>query len=402
VRGNDYQHAIGWLWACKMLEDSASISSVSIEDTDGGAFDDVVVRRAIEPDLYIQAKSSNYGNKIVDRKWLTTSPTAAGKSPLQHFYRTYTDLAACNVRFSLELWTNRVFDHTNPLLALRDQKHDKIDLSQILAASPRTRIGAERDFWAAHLDITVEEVIGFLAVVRWNYTGSELEIRERAKLFMKLASLHHDEAAVDLGVTIIRGWVSDGLGPQTAADVVRQATDLGLVAARPRRTSAPEPANDRESLTAVATRGLPPGCRMSIESLREVSPEDANRVVDQLTQPFACIPGVLMHLASNPPEWLRNANPLAWDAIAQFSEAHEIPDSNVLRDSALEWGSLRGPLDLVRETAQAADDKEFERARELLEQIPETFPLFEAIAASVNDGNRGMVNAIRNSSLGDW
>ena len=57
LRGGDYQHAVGWMWVCRMLRASDRIASVSFEDPDSGAFDDVVVRHTRGPHLYTQAKS---------------------------------------------------------------------------------------------------------------------------------------------------------------------------------------------------------------------------------------------------------------------------------------------------------------------------------------------------------
>jgi hypothetical protein len=44
LRGDDFQHVIGFYWAYQALRDP-DIVSVSIEDAHGGAFDDVVVLR---------------------------------------------------------------------------------------------------------------------------------------------------------------------------------------------------------------------------------------------------------------------------------------------------------------------------------------------------------------------
>ena len=43
IRGDDYQHVIGLYNAGRILTDP-ELESVSIEDADGGAFDDAVVR----------------------------------------------------------------------------------------------------------------------------------------------------------------------------------------------------------------------------------------------------------------------------------------------------------------------------------------------------------------------
>jgi hypothetical protein len=64
IRGDDFQHAIGWCWASRALTDS-DIDSVSIEDAGGGSFDDVVVRRRAGKDSFWQIKTSNYGSTDV-------------------------------------------------------------------------------------------------------------------------------------------------------------------------------------------------------------------------------------------------------------------------------------------------------------------------------------------------
>src|ERR1700684_1802599 len=91
IRGDDYQHAVGWVAACQALNDP-DVESVSIEDAGGGHFDDVVTGRRSGPDVYIQVKSSNSGNVIIDESWLITPATIGGRSPLQHFHDTWRDL----------------------------------------------------------------------------------------------------------------------------------------------------------------------------------------------------------------------------------------------------------------------------------------------------------------------
>ena len=408
IRGADYHHVIGWLWVCRMLEDPTSISSVCVEDSDGGAFDDVVVRRTLESNLYIQIKSSNYSNEIIDREWLT-SRTPKGKSPLQHFFATYRDRVANGDSFSLELWTNRGFDQQHPLLGkLIDLKHGKIDPGRVLAAGTRSAIGKERDSLAMHLGITASEFAEFLGAVRWKHTDSELELREHAKPLMKLVGLQNDDAAVHLGVSIVRRWVSDGLGPQTPAEVVRQAEALGLLSERRAYPLATGEADDAAGPGEapvppdnLALRGLPPGCRTCIESLLLVSPDDAERVVRQLLQPVSQIPGVLAGFAENPPQWLQDADALAWDAIVDFSTVHDLPDSDILRQKAIEMGSLRGPLYRVREAVVVAENGDSGNAMALLERVPEGYPLVSVAQARIRQDADAVINAIRQSGVLD-
>lgn len=230
IRGDQYQHAIGWYWACQMLRDP-DIETVSIEDVGGGHFDDVVVRRRHGANIYIQAKSSNYGSVLVDRHWLLRSATAKGRSPLQHFYDTYLELVGAAKLFSLELWTNRGFDQENPLLGeLLDQKSDRINHVAMLSAGPNSAIGKERDAWARHLGIATDDLASLLQVLSWKQAGSELDWRERAKPLMELAGLRSDDEAVTIGVTMASRWVTDGAGPQTADDVRAEVAQKNLLA----------------------------------------------------------------------------------------------------------------------------------------------------------------------------
>lgn len=230
IRGDDYQHAVGWYCACEMLADP-DIDSVTIEDPSAGSFDDVVVRRRSGTTRYIQVKSSNYGNVVVDQEWLLTPATAKGRSPVQHFYDTYLALRSEGRPFTLELWTNRGFAHTNPLLGqLLDQKHDRIDTARLTGASATSQVGAERDAWATHLGIGTAELAAFLDCVLWKQTGSELDWRQRAKPLMKLSGLRSDDEALQLGVGIVHSWVTDGRGTQTTDDVRREVAQHRLLA----------------------------------------------------------------------------------------------------------------------------------------------------------------------------
>ena len=230
IRGDDYQHAIAWYWACEMIRD-CTIASVAIEDAAGGAFDDIVVRRKNGPHTYIQAKSSNFGNTVVDQDWLFTARSKKGQSPLQRFYGTCLERAANDEEFTLELWTHRGFDHGNKLLGkLLDKKFDAIDTNAMLAATRRSAIGKERDAWARHLNIDTDELAAFLSHVRWKQTGAEGEWRRQARPLMQLAGLQCGDQAVEVGVSIARHWVTDDAGPQTADDVRAATAKRGLLA----------------------------------------------------------------------------------------------------------------------------------------------------------------------------
>jgi len=207
------------------------IESVSIEDRSGGAFDDIVIQRTQNSSTYIQAKSSNYGATIIDQDWLLKATTPNGRSPLQHFYSTYLRLAEQDNTFTLEIWTNRGFDNDSKLLgALLDLKTNTVATTKLIAASNRGGIGKERRIWCEHLKITTDALAAFLDAVRWNHTGSEQDWRRQAKPLMQLAGLRSDNDAVTAGVAIVRGWVTNGSGPQTRSDAQAAIAGSDLLA----------------------------------------------------------------------------------------------------------------------------------------------------------------------------
>ena len=389
LRGNDYQHAIAWLWISRMLSDPTRIASVTVEDPGGGAFDDVVVRRRFGPDLYIQAKSSNYGSVVIDGDWLLEVDSPASRSCLQRFYSTFRALEKTTEQFVLEFWTNRGFDGRNPLLGkLRDLKHDRIDTRRMLEAGRRSRVGRERDRWAEHLGVGPEELAEFLAVVRWKQTGSELGIRQQAQDCMVSAGLRSDEPAVMLGVSLVRDRVADGCGPLDAEAAGR------LVAAMKMPRAAKEP---REATDDDWMRRLPPGCVTYLESLRQSSAEAAEGVQRLLEQPASLVPGVLAHQVEHAPEWLVEAGYLAWEAIAAFLHGHELPGGDAARRAAVRLGSPRGDLYRLKDAHLAARDGNVDHAEMLLREAESDHPLHEATRALVAGDARTAVTSILDS-----
>jgi len=229
IRGDDYQHAIGWYWACQAIDDP-DIVSVSIEDAAGGHFDDVVVRRRRGPDLYWQVKSSNYGSVVVDEAWLLTPVTRGGRSPLQHFHATYRQLRAAGRHFELTLLTNRGFDPADPLLRLRDLKTEGIDIVALLAAGPRSGAGRERQRWLSHLGVDLNDLGDFLGRLRWKSGAAESSWDQQSGHLMRLAGLRSDDDAVIVGKALVRGWVTDGAGPISRDDIRRAVAQAGLLA----------------------------------------------------------------------------------------------------------------------------------------------------------------------------
>lgn len=372
-----------------MLSDPARISSVTVEDPEGGAFDDVVVRRHCGPNLYIQAKSSNYGSAVIDGDWLLEADSPSSQSCLQRFYSTFRNLEKTTDQFLLELWTNRGFDGKNALLGeLRDLKHHRIDTRQMLEAGPRSKVGRERDRWAQHLGLGPGELADFLDVIRWKQTESELDIRQQAQYCMALAGLRSNEPAVKLGMSLVRDRVADGCGPLDAEAAGRLVAEMQM----PRAAKKPRDATDDERM-----RRLPPSCATHLEILRQSSAEAAEGVQQLLEQPASLVPGVLAHQVEEPPEWLMEAGYIAWEAIAAFLDGHELPGGDAARRAAVRLRSPRGDVYRLKDALLAASEGNPEHAEMLLREAAPDHPLHEATRALIGDDARTAVTAIISS-----
>jgi hypothetical protein len=230
LRGDDYQHAIGWRWVCEALDDP-DVDSVSIEDREGGAFDDVVVRRRTQPNVYWQVKSSNYGNTMVTEDWLLTRKTDNGCSPLQHFYETWRTFREAAGSFELALVANRGFDGGHPILGAARSLYDgRLRTDTIRTAGPRSKLGKARDHWAKHLEVDPDELLDFLGDLQLLTEGNESSVDKGSQAMMRNVGLRADPDAVVIGKSLVREWVKRGLGRQTRDDLRRQVADSGLLA----------------------------------------------------------------------------------------------------------------------------------------------------------------------------
>jgi len=228
LRGDDYQHIIGWYWACQALVD-ADIISVSVEDAAGGSFDDLVVLRRAGRGSYEQIKSSNTDETIVDTAWLTTPATATGKSPLQHFHATWAAHRHESPTPEFRFVTNRAFDPADPILKLRDKLTGTV-VRLLKAKGPRSRAGRARRQWANHLGISEDELMDFLADFQLHHEGDEASWTRQARDAMRAAGLRTDDDAIVRGRDMVRDWVKTGAGPRTPAAIRRQVAEANLLA----------------------------------------------------------------------------------------------------------------------------------------------------------------------------
>lgn len=232
IRGDNLQHAVGLYTVLEALDDEHAVS-VSIEDADGGAFDDVVLRRvAGVPGKWRQVKSSNYGGEAIDEDWLMRANSQKGSSPLQAFHATWRHLRDSEELFELELVTNRNLDHGLALFKALDKKADRLDESKLKYAleHPRTDLGKLLTKFAKHLGVDRAEVVEFLSAVGFRNEGSEKAWWIRISDKMRINGFRGDESAITVALRMVSDWVTDGVGVVTVEDARRRLENLDLLA----------------------------------------------------------------------------------------------------------------------------------------------------------------------------
>jgi tetratricopeptide (TPR) repeat protein len=198
---------------------------------------------------------------------------------------------------------------------------------------------------------------------------------------------------VTVGIGIVRDWVSDGTGPQTAEDVGRQAAEMSLV---------PDASGLRLADSGSAgdvLAGIPPACRERLAALGEVSADVAERVTEELIKAASRVPGVLVRLADTPPEWLQDADCLAWEAIADFLVAHNLPGASDMQDRAVALGSPRSSHYRVADALMADGDGEgdSDEAARLLDDEALDHPLAAAARSLVGGDLASAASEVRRS-----
>ncbi|MEV6273329.1 SAVED domain-containing protein [Kribbella sp. NPDC051936] len=232
IRGDDYQHIIGLYYAACVLTDP-NLESVSIEDADGGAFDDIVVRATAssgKPHLYIQVKSGVHRDTVIDHEWLTSKRTQRSKSPLQRLHQTWAAAVVRQEDAVFRLLTNKNFDHADPILGLIDNQTDKIPQRTLDGLTPTSAGGRQIQSWADQLDVSVDELKRFVAAVEFVHGEADHSWATRAGAYLRNAGLRSDDDAIARGREMVRGWVTSGAGIRTTDDIRAEVATMGLLA----------------------------------------------------------------------------------------------------------------------------------------------------------------------------
>lgn len=231
VRGDDYHYAIALYRAAQVLT-APNYESVSVEDADGGAFDDIVLRTTTssgQPNEYDQVKSGVYLEAVIDNDWLLNQRTKRGKSPLQHFYDTWNDLTSKAEPFILRLMSNKNFAESDPLLKSISATTNRIPREKLDALRPNSAGGKQIKEWAKHLNIDIAALKDFLTSIHFVRAEAESSWRTRAGALLRNAGFRGDPHAVSLAIEMVRTWVKEGTGIRNRADLQRELTEMNLL-----------------------------------------------------------------------------------------------------------------------------------------------------------------------------
>ena len=154
-----------------------------------------------------------------------------------------------------------------------------------------------------------------------------------------------------------------------------------------------------ESDLVEGLAGLPPNCRDRIEELERWSPSVARLLVALLSRCSARTPGTLSRLPDHPPDWLEKADSLAWDAISEFVDAHDLPGLDALQGMAIKKGSPHSSSHLISQAVRVAGQGDKTRAEEILSEVPSDYPLLVVAKARIEGKAESVAELVETAEL---
>jgi hypothetical protein len=203
IAGDDYQHLVTLNEVLSAMRGNGA-STLTVEASNAGNVDDVVVHYIEQPPRFTQIKHAVDGQTPVGYEWLTKPTRAGGKSLLQRFYASWENLGGTNTRPHLQLITDRDIDPHDPILKTIDRK-----TNLVMPAAGARHLSELRTTWAGHLGIDDDELKTFLSDLHFVPGRSfNLEL-ERAGLFLETLGLNSGQTAIDSGLALVREWVQE-------------------------------------------------------------------------------------------------------------------------------------------------------------------------------------------------
>ncbi len=203
LEGDDYQHLVTLNEVLRAIRGNG-ISAVTVEASDVGNVDDIVLHGDNGPARYTQVKHTVDGQTPVGSHWLMTPSRKGRMSLLQRFHASWVKLGGVDGRPYLQLITDRDIDPNDPIMKMIDRRS-----SLVIPAIWDSRVNSERTAWASHLEVSEAELLALLEDLRFVTGRSMAGERELAELQLYALGFASDRGAVDLGVALVREWVQE-------------------------------------------------------------------------------------------------------------------------------------------------------------------------------------------------
>lgn len=225
VRGDEYQHLIGWIQVIRAVLPNSNVNEVGIEDPDAGNADDITIYKSSGSNEFFQIKSAVDGREIANIDWLMRSSKTGGLSIIKGLFDIWNQHNVSGSRLKITFFTNRPASADDNFISLRDGKDGTV-AKRIKEAGPNSKVGRLRQHLITHLNTTDEKCLSFLNDLSFRVGRLYDELREDARTLMYSAGLRYDEEAITLGESIVRGWVTDGKRRLAITDIKQEIKDL--------------------------------------------------------------------------------------------------------------------------------------------------------------------------------
>jgi len=201
LEGDDYQHLVTLNEVLRAIRGNG-VTAVTVEASDVGNVDDIVLHSEVRATRYTQVKHAVDGQTPVGSTWLLAPARKGGRSLLQRFHASWAGLGGLDMRPYLQLVTDRDIDPNDPIMKMLDRR-----TGLVVPTIQSPKVDEDRATWAAHLDVTEAEMVRFLGDLRF-VTGRSLAAeRETAELQLAALGLPASVQAIDSGFAFVREWV---------------------------------------------------------------------------------------------------------------------------------------------------------------------------------------------------
>jgi len=227
-----YQWLFVWQGCITVLRDDAlrvtnPVIAVGVEVDGAGNLDDVVLKRMTAPHTYGQVKYAVDCTSPVNEEYLLAPSSSGGPSVLQKIVSGWRQLTSNGLPVDLALISNRVPDHNDPLISLRDARTALL-MPKAGRGTARSAQGAARARWAAATSLAEDELLELLDVLRFDIGRDPSYQHELVSLQMLAAGLRHDPNAVGAGADWVARQVRDGHTNLDLTAIEEAVQDLAL------------------------------------------------------------------------------------------------------------------------------------------------------------------------------